>query len=145
MGAGTHLGLGPRRLAQRRECVAIAFDNGRPGVDQRVVPVEQDGARPAESVGQAHVTASPVAAKRTYSSRSRRPVGPGLPSPTFSPSIFTTGVTNEVALVMKASLAFLASASVNGRSTSLSCSALASDFSVRRVMPARMPLSVWRG
>ena len=30
-------------------------------------------------------------------------------SPTFSPSILTTGVTKEVALVMKASFAFLAS------------------------------------
>jgi len=84
----------------------------------------------------------PSPANRTYSSRSRRAVGPTLPSPTASSSIFTTGVTKDVALVMKASFAFLASASVKGRSTNLSCIDKASAFKVCRVMPARMPLSV---
>src|SRR5580704_2731037 len=118
--AAAHFECSPWRLAERRESVMVALDDGRPGIDQRVVPVEQDGARRPQAGRQRHVTASPDAAKRTYSSRSRRAVGPTLPSPTGSPSIFTTGVTNEVALVMNASLAFFASASVNGRSTNLS-------------------------
>src|SRR6266545_3049846 len=140
----THFLRRPRRLAQRREGIVIALDDGRPSIDQRVVPIEQDGARRLETLRSAHVTASPSAAKRTYSSRSRRAVGPTLPSPTTSPSILTTGVTNEVALVMKASLASLASARVKGRSTSFSCRSPASTFSVWRVMPARMALSVAR-
>src|SRR5262249_24822888 len=142
--AVTHLLCSPRRLAQRHESIAIAFDDGRPGVDQRVVPVEQDGPWWSEIGQPAHVTVSPSAAKRTYSSRRRRAVGPTLPSPTASPSIFTTGVTNDVADVMKASCAALASANVKGRSTSFSCSSPASDFRVWRVMPARIALSVAR-
>src|SRR5262245_28425990 len=90
MSAGAYLGLGPRREAERRECVAIALDDGRPGIDQRVVPIEQYGTRSDEPVGKAHVTDSPASAKRTYSSRRRRAVGPGLPSLTFSSSILTT-------------------------------------------------------
>src|SRR5471030_823159 len=143
MRPGAHFVAGPRRHAEGCECVAIALDDRRPGVDQRIVPIEQDSARPLRPKRR-QVIASPVSANRTYSSRRRRAVGPTLPSPTFSLSIFTTGVTNEVALVMKASLARLASAKLNGRSTNLSCRSLAIDFSVPRVMPARMPLSVWR-
>src|SRR5262245_33410947 len=144
VGTVAHLIGRPRHQPEGRERVAIAFDDGRPGIHQRVVPVEQDSARWLEARRQPHVTASPEAANRTYSSRSRRAVDPTLPLPTASPSIFTTGVTKEVALVMKASLAFLASDSVNGRSTILSCKSLASVFNVSRVMPARMPGSVWR-
>src|SRR5436190_1144543 len=139
-----HFLVGPSRQAERVEGVVIALDDGRPGIDQGVVPVEQDRPRPLDIGRPAHVTASPSEAKRTYSSRRRRAVGPTLPSPTLSPSIFTTGVTNDVALVMKASFAFFASVSENGRSTNLSCRSLAIFFSVPRVMPARMPLSVWR-
>src|SRR5260221_627023 len=135
---------GNSRAVQGHEGIAIAFDNGRPGIDQRVVPIEQDGAWPGKPVRQAHVTLSPADAKRTYPSRNRRAVGPGLPSPTFSPSILTTGVTNEVALVMNASFAFFASAKLKGRSTNLSCRSPAIFFKVPRVMPARMPLSVCR-
>ena len=51
--AVAHLVVRPRRLAERREGVVIALDDGRPGVDQRVVPVEQDGARRLEPGGQA--------------------------------------------------------------------------------------------
>src|SRR6516162_423093 len=109
MGALAHLIGSPGREAQRCEGVAITFDDGGPGIDQRVVPVEQDGAWRPKTRRPRHVTDSPEVAKRTYSSRRRRAVGPTLPSPTGSPSIFTTGVTKEVALVMKASLARLAS------------------------------------
>src|SRR3954468_281713 len=138
-----HLLVGPGWVAERGKRTAIALDDSRPGVDQRVVPVEQDGPGPLD-VARSHVTASPSDANRTYSSRNRRAVGPTLPSPTAAPSIFTTGVTNEVALVMKASLACLASARLNGRSTNLSCRSPAIFFRALRVMPARMPLSVWR-
>ena len=54
-------------------------------------------------------------------------------------TVLYTGVTNDVALVMKASFASLASASVKGRSTSFSCRSPASTFKVCRVMPARHP------
>src|SRR5689334_5559892 len=91
--AVAHLLIGPRLLAKRFERIVVALDDGRPGVDQGVVPVEQDGLGPVEVRRPGHVTGSPSAAKRTYSSRSRRAVDPTVPSPTFSPSIFTTGVT----------------------------------------------------
>src|SRR5690242_20650201 len=87
----THFLQRPRRLSQRQASVAVAFDDGRPSVDQRVVPVEQDRTRWFRHSRVRQVTASPVSANRTYSSRRRRATGPTLPSPTGSPSILMTG------------------------------------------------------
>ena len=72
----------PGRHSHGKERVTITLDDRLPSVDQGVVPVEQNRARGLESGQAAHVTGSPVAAKRTYSSRRRRAVGPTFPSPT---------------------------------------------------------------
>src|SRR5689334_14407187 len=65
---------GPWWQPESAEGIAVAFDDCRPSIDQRVVPVEQNGARRLRSSRLVQATASPVSANRTYSSRRRRAV-----------------------------------------------------------------------
>src|SRR5882724_7996750 len=103
MRAIAHLLRRPRRLTERCESIVIAFDDGRPCIDQRVVPVEQDGARWLPALRPGHVTPSVALAMRASSAPWAPAVGANVPSPTGGTAIVTPVVKNAVALVMKAS------------------------------------------
>src|SRR5436305_8083585 len=115
--AGPRVVERPFGLAHRAHDKIERLVNGRPAVDERVVPIKQDCPRARDwrradrKWRDGH---APTCAR--YPSRNLRLSGPGLPSATGSPSIRTIGNSSAVVLVRKASRAAFASATLNGRS-----------------------------
>jgi len=71
------------------ESIVKHSTDGRPCIDQRVVPVEQDGARWLQALRPGHVPPRPALRKRKTPRGRRRAVRPTLPSPhPPGPSIF---------------------------------------------------------
>src|SRR6185312_8146405 len=82
--------------------------------------------------------AKPYGFLKACNSPIRRVSGPGLPVPTGTPSIATTGTAAPDAEEMKASRACLASAGVKARSTTGTCASAAASRITRRVTPGRI-------
>src|SRR3954468_22485081 len=142
------LGERPFRPVHRPHQEVERIMNGRPGIDERIVPVEQDGSRRAEPNerlrGNRRNRHAGIAPCTRYAALSWRLNGPGCPSPTGAPSMLITGSTSEVVLVRKASRAIFASSTVKGRSSSRYPSWAIMSSTARRVTPLRIALSAAR-
>src|SRR5689334_6676420 len=94
------LGERPFRPVHRPHQEIERIVNGRPGIDEGIVPVEQNGSRQPKPHEGLRVNGrnghAGLAACARYAALNWRLNGPGFPSPTGAPSIRTTGSTSEV-------------------------------------------------
>src|SRR5215469_3047610 len=139
--AHAHLGLGqcPWHVTHGCKGQDQRFVDRGPAIDERVVPIEDDGTRDHFVARRHSLSDPPAAAYSAYDAASFLASGPGFPSPTATSSIRTTGTTKFVLLVRSASAACMASATLNGRSLSPSPEAAITRIKPSRVTPFKIP------
>src|SRR3954465_13942297 len=144
----SRLGERPFRPVHRAHQEIERLMNRHPGIDQRIIPVEQDCSRPAQPAERLcrkrRDDHAGIAACARYAVLSWWLNGPGFPSPTGAPSMWVTGSTSEVVLVRKASRAIFASSTVKGRSSNRYPSRVIISSTASRVTPLRIALSAAR-